>query len=140
MAQSEVSRAIRKELGGGITQAYLSQVENGHRKHLTETSRGILARFFGIHPGYLVTDPDSLGEQARAAFPTTEDTLDSWLVTGAEKFEGDAEIRDALLTLARHQDSRECVLLMARMLEQPGLFTRVRESLKKGNRDRRKKV
>ena len=57
MSQSEVARGIRSELGQPISQAYLSQVENGHRKHLTETTRMLLARFFNVHPGYLVSDP-----------------------------------------------------------------------------------
>lgn len=57
LTQSEVARAIRDELGGSISQSYLSQLERGHRVHLTHTSRDHLARFFGVHPGYLVSDP-----------------------------------------------------------------------------------
>lgn len=58
LTQSEVTRAIRAEQDGSISQGYLSQLEAGRRMHLTATSRGQLARFFGVHPGYLVSDPE----------------------------------------------------------------------------------
>jgi transcriptional regulator with XRE-family HTH domain len=56
LTQSEVSRLIKKETGRGITQAYLSQLESGKRRHLTAGSREQLAAFFKVHPGYLVDD------------------------------------------------------------------------------------
>src|SRR6516162_1730631 len=57
MSQQEVVRAIAAELGGSFSQSYLSQVESGARPHLTHGSRQLLARFFRVHPGYLVSDP-----------------------------------------------------------------------------------
>ena len=41
MTQSEVVQAMKQELGRGLSQAYLSQIENGARPHLTNTSRAI---------------------------------------------------------------------------------------------------
>lgn len=67
LTQSEVARAIRTELGGSISQGYLSQLEAGRRTHLTATSRGQLARFFGVHPGYLVSDPEPHVQDAHGA-------------------------------------------------------------------------
>ena len=60
MTQMEVTTALRDELGLSLSQAYLSQLERGKRVHLSNTSREALARFFRVHPGYLVSDlPDA---------------------------------------------------------------------------------
>jgi transcriptional regulator with XRE-family HTH domain len=60
MTQVEVTTALRDELGQSLSQAYLSQLERGKRVHLSNTSREALARFFQVHPGYLVSDlPDA---------------------------------------------------------------------------------
>jgi transcriptional regulator with XRE-family HTH domain len=67
LTQSEVARAMRDELGASLSQAYLSQLEGGKRVHLTHTSRETLARFYRVHPGYLVSDPaDGSGLDRRA--------------------------------------------------------------------------
>jgi transcriptional regulator with XRE-family HTH domain len=67
LTQSEVARAMRDELGASLSQAYLSQLEGGKRVHLTHTSREALARFYRVHPGYLVSDPpDGSGLDRRA--------------------------------------------------------------------------
>lgn len=57
MTQTEVAAAMQRELGRAVSQAYLSQLEAGKRVHLSNTSREVLSRFFGVHPGYLVSDP-----------------------------------------------------------------------------------
>ena len=57
MTQLEIVRAIKKELSESLSQSYLSQIENGSRPHLTNKTRMLLARFFKVHPGYLVDDP-----------------------------------------------------------------------------------
>src|SRR6267143_2238519 len=44
--------------GATISQSYLSQIENGSRPHMTQSSRALLARFFKVHPGFLVDDPE----------------------------------------------------------------------------------
>ena len=46
MTQKEVVDAIKSELKRSISQPYLSQLESGRRKHLTNTSRLLLAKFF----------------------------------------------------------------------------------------------
>jgi len=58
LSQVEMARLIQKELGKSISQSYLSQIESGARPHLTNSSRMLLARFFKVHPGYLVDDPE----------------------------------------------------------------------------------
>ncbi|HEY6148204.1 MAG TPA: helix-turn-helix transcriptional regulator, partial [Thermoanaerobaculia bacterium] len=58
MTQAEVSRTLKREVKESISQAYLSQIESGARPHMTNKTRMLLARFFKVHPGYLVSDPD----------------------------------------------------------------------------------
>ena len=58
MTQQEVVRAAKSELKDSISQSYLSQIESGVRPHLTNSTRMLLARFFKVHPGYLVDDPE----------------------------------------------------------------------------------
>lgn len=129
MTQSEVAKAILLEQGRSISQAYLSQVENGHRRHLTDTTRMLLARFFKVHPGYLVGDPEGFHTELQSAVRAEEDSLDLWLTSGAERFSQDLAIREALLTLARNDDSRKCLLLIASVLQVPGLSDRLLHAL-----------
>lgn len=125
MTQLEVVRAVRQELGKTISQAYLSQIENGARRHLTDDTRMLLARFFKVHPGYLVSDPEGFQVELVSAVRTREDSLDLWLVNGAERFEGDPELRQALLALAEYKDTRKCLLLVGAMLKVPDLIDRL---------------
>lgn len=138
MSQLELTRAIEAETGSKISQSYLSQIESGARPHLTNTTRQTLAQFFKVHPGYLVDDPEGYHPELLSEVRNLEDKLDLWLVAGAEKFRRDPELKSALLTLARHEKSRECLLLLEAILETPGLGPRLMEVLGKqglGNRD-----
>jgi len=130
LTQQEVVRAIRKELGESISQSYLSQIESGARPHLTNSTRMLLARFFKVHPGYLVDDPDGFHTELISDIRTTEDQLDLWLIDGAERLRRDPEFSRALLTIARHADSRKCMLLLEAILDTPGLVDRLSQVLK----------
>lgn len=134
MTQQEVVRAIRDELGASFSQAYLSQVESGARKSLTETSRGILASFFKVHPGYLVSDPEGFHTELQSGVRAAEDSLDVWLTGGAERFARDPELREALLAVAKDTDSRRCLLLLGAILAVPELAARLDEVLRGGKR------
>jgi transcriptional regulator with XRE-family HTH domain len=129
MTQQEVVRAIKDELGMSISQAYLSQVESGARKHLTDSSRMLLARFFKVHPGYLVSDPEGYQTELLSDLRAEEASLDAWLESGAEHFARDPELRDALLTLAHNSDSRKCLLLLKAVVEVPDLADRLLQVL-----------
>jgi transcriptional regulator with XRE-family HTH domain len=129
MSQLEMTRAIEAETGSKLSQSYLSQIESGARPHLTNTSRQILASFFKVHPGYLVDDPEGYHPELQSEVRSLEDKLDLWLVSGAERFRRDPELKQALLTLARHDESRECLLLLETILDTPGLAPRLREVL-----------
>ena len=128
--QQEMVRLIEAETGGTLSQSYLSQIESGARPHLTNTTRQTLASFFKVHPGYLVDDPEGYHPELQSDIRGLEDKLDLWLVAGAEKFRQDAELKHALLTLARHEQSRECLLLLEAILETPGLMPRLMEVLR----------
>jgi transcriptional regulator with XRE-family HTH domain len=125
MTQREVIRAIEAELHRTISQPYLSQIESGKRKHLTNTSRLLLAKFFKVHPGYLVDDPEGYHTELVSEARLGEDQLDLWLIQGAERFRRDAKLADALLSAARHQNSRKCLLLLGQILENEDLLERL---------------
>src|SRR3954453_17809245 len=130
LSQQEVVRLILKEQGKPLSQSYLSQIESGARPHLTNSSRMLLARFFKVHPGYLVDDPEGYQNELISDLGALEDKLDLWLISGAERFSRDVDLHCALLTTARHADSRMCLVLLGRILENPGLAERLIEVLK----------
>jgi len=130
MSQQELVRAIEAETDAKISQSYMSQIESGARPHLTNTSRQTLATFFKVHPGYLVDDPEGYHPELQSEVRGLEDKLDLWLVAGAERFRRDLELRHALLTLARHDNSRECLIMLESVLDTPGLMPRLAEVLR----------
>src|SRR5215813_8889108 len=129
LSQQELSRLIHKEQGKPICQSYLSQIESGARPHLTNSTRMLLARFFRVHPGYLVDDPDGFQNELLSDLSGSEDKLDLWLINGAQRFRRYPEVSRALLTLARHDDSRRCLVLLAAILDTPGLAERLLQVL-----------
>ena len=130
LSQVELARMIQKDLGKSISQSYLSQIESGTRPHLTNSTRMLLARFFKVHPGYLVDDPEGFSNELMSDLGAPEDKLDLWLISGAEHFSRDADLHHALLTTAKHKDSRMCLILLGTILENPGLAERLIEVLK----------
>ena len=130
MTQQEVARLIKKESGKAISQSYLSQIESGARPHLTNPTRMLLARFFNVHPGYLVDDPEGYSTELISNVGVLEDKLDLWLIGGAERFQRDADLHEALVAIAKHSDSRQCLVLLGAILENPGLAERLLQVLK----------
>ncbi|MBV9181869.1 MAG: helix-turn-helix transcriptional regulator [Acidobacteria bacterium] len=129
LTQLELVKAIAKELGQNISQSYISQIENGSRRHMTQATRSLLARFFKIHPGFLVDDPEGFHTELTSDLRTVEGRLDRWLLQGAESFAGDPELSEALIKAARQNDTRKCLLLLGVILDTPGLTDRLFESL-----------
>ena len=137
MTQLELVRAIRQELGkrrgakgASISQSYLSQIENGARPHMTQSSRALLAKFFKVHPGFLVDDPDGYHTELASDLRTTEGQLDVWLLQGSERFASDPEVSNVLIKAAREKDTRRSFLLLGAILETPGLADRLLEALR----------
>lgn len=138
MTQLEIVRAIQEELGGsgkgrkknGISQSYLSQIENGTRPHMTQSSRALLAKFFKVHPGFLVDDPEGYHTELTSDLRTTEGQIDVWLLQGSERFASDPEVSNVLIKAAREKDTRRCLLLLGAILDTPGLAERLLEALR----------
>jgi transcriptional regulator with XRE-family HTH domain len=130
MSQQELVRAIKAETKSKLSQSYLSLLESGARPHMTSTTRQILAGFFKVHPGYLVDDPEGYSPELLSELKNSENKLDLWLISGAERFRRDPELQQALITLARHEHTRDCLLLLESVLETPGLAPRLIEVLR----------
>lgn len=130
MTQLELVQAIKKEMDQPLSQSYLSQIESGARPHLTNGSRMLLAKFFKVHPGYLVDDPEGYSTELVSDVAALEDKLDLWLVGGAERFRNDPEVREALIAVAKHPDSRRCLVLLRLVIENPGLVDRLCDVLR----------
>src|ERR1019366_7095258 len=130
MTQQEMVKAVRQELRKSISQSYLSQIENGARPHMTQSSRALLAKFFKVHPGFLVDDPDGYHAELTSDLRTTEGQLDVWLLQGSEKFASDPEVSKVLIKAAREKDTRRSFLLLGAILDTPGLADRLLEALR----------
>jgi len=129
MTQQELMKSIRKETGKAISQSYLSQIESGRRPHMTQSTRMRLARFFKVHPGFLVDDPEGYHTELASDLRTTEGQLDVWLLQGSERFANDPPVSEALIKAAREKDSRRAILLLGEILNTPGLADRLFEAL-----------
>jgi transcriptional regulator with XRE-family HTH domain len=125
MTQQEVVRTMKREKKQAVSQSYLSQIENGTRPHLTNSTRMLLASFFGVHPGYLVDDPEGFHPELVSDIRVREDQLDLWLISGAERFARDPRVSRALLKVAEHPDSRGCLMLLNAILDTPHLADRL---------------
>jgi transcriptional regulator with XRE-family HTH domain len=132
MTQMEVASAAREELGKGISQSYLSQIESGARPHMTQATRGLLAEFFKVHPGFLVNDPEGFHRELLSDLRAGTDKLETWLMEGAQKFAGDPQISHVLEKAAGEKDSRQTLLLLGAILDTPGLAERLLDALRPG--------
>ena len=130
MTQFELAQSMKRELGRGLSQAYLSQIESGARPHLTHTTRELLARFFKVYPGFLVDDPEGYTSGLQSDLRAEDAKIDSWLFGGVEQFSADPALSEALLTVAEVEDSRRALLLLGEILRTPGLSDRLGEVLR----------
>jgi len=130
MTQQELVRGIRKELGKTISQSYISQIESGRRRHMTQSTRGLLAKFFKVHPGFLVDDPEGYHTDLVSDLRAAEGQLNVWFLQGSERFASDSEVSEVLIKLARQQHTRQSLILLGAILDTPGLANRLLEALK----------
>jgi transcriptional regulator with XRE-family HTH domain len=133
MTQQELAAAMKREIGRGLSQAYLSQIESGARPHLTHTTRQLLARFFRVYPGFLVDDPEGYTPGLQSELRAIDAKVDSWLYAAAEQFTADPLLQRALLSIAEHEDSRRAILLLGEILRTPDLAERLGEVLRPGH-------
>ncbi len=119
LSKSEVVRLMHVEVGQTISHAYLCQLESGARDHMSPSTRSLLAGFFKVHPGYLVSDPaDFQTGIVSDVAPSTGD-LRAWLSAQAEAMRDDPDVYHVLLRLARENDPRRYFLLLNRLLDMP---------------------
>nr|BBH95327.1 hypothetical protein KTA_35260 [Thermogemmatispora argillosa] len=119
MTQTEVVTAMEKELGETISQAYLSQLESGKRVHLTASTRDLLARFFKVHPGYLVSDPPDFSTDLLTDVAEESDRLATWLEASAEEWRAEPEVAGFFTALAQTTDPRRYLALLSELLALP---------------------
>lgn len=119
MTQMEVVRAMQEELGESISQAYLSQLENGKRVHLTASSRDLLSRFFKVQPGYLVSDLPDFSTDLISDMGDDTDRLGTWLLASAEEWRVEPPIQEFLAALASVEDPRYYIALFHEMMKLP---------------------
>ena len=119
LTKAEVARFMRAEIGHGVSHAYLSQLESGARAHLSAQSRDHLAKFFKVHPGYLVNDPPGFETQLASTYLLEGPDLRSWLANRADEQRGDPIVFRALLRLSRQDDPRRYLALLDDLLDQP---------------------
>ena len=117
MTQMEVVKAMQEELHESISQAYLSQIENGKRVHLTASSRDLLSRFFKVHPGYLVSDPPDFSTDLLTDMESETDRLGTWLAASAEEWRSEPVISDFFEHLASVEEPRHYIGLLRQFMD-----------------------
>jgi transcriptional regulator with XRE-family HTH domain len=117
MTQTEVVKAMQEELNESITQAYLSQLENGKRVHLTASSRDLLSRFFKVQPGYLVSDLADYSTDLLTDMDYDTDRLETWLLASAEEWRSEPPIQKFFTSLANVEDTRRYIALFHELID-----------------------
>ncbi|GHO45248.1 hypothetical protein KSX_34110 [Ktedonospora formicarum] len=115
MTQVEVVQAMREELNETLSQAYLSQLESGKRLHLTASSRDLLARFFNVHPGYLVSDPPDFSTDLLTSLDTGDERLNTWLDASATEWRSEPDLHALLQFLASTSNPRAYLALFRKL-------------------------
>lgn len=113
LTKAEVVRLMKQDHGASLSHAYLCQLESGARTHLTQHSRALLARFFHVHPGYLVNDPEPSPEASGG------DTLRAWLRRQAAAIQHDPLVQDVFTRLAAVDDPRIYFRVLDSLLDLP---------------------
>lgn len=119
MTQVEVVKAMEEELHERLSQAYLSQLEAGKRVHLTASSRDLLARFFKVHPGYLVSDPPDYSTDLLTDMTGETDRLGTWLSASAEEWRSEPAIHEFFQQLASVENPRRYLSLFRQLMSLP---------------------
>ena len=117
MTKAEVLRAMRAELGESVSHAYLCQLESGARTHMSPMTRALLARFFKVLPGYLVSDPEGYQAAIVSEVAGEPDALRSWLAARAEDLRDDVFLYHVLLKMARHPNPRRLFETLDELLD-----------------------
>jgi transcriptional regulator with XRE-family HTH domain len=117
MTQTEVVRAMQEELHESISQAYLSQLEGNKRVHLTASTRNLLARFFKVHPGYLVSDPPDYSTDLLTEVEEMTDRLNPWLIASAEEWHTEPVLYELFSRLAESEEPRRYLAVFRDLMD-----------------------
>ena len=117
MTKAEVLRAMQAELGESVSHAYLCQLESGARTHMSPSTRSLLARFFKVLPGYLVSDPEGYQATVVSGLEEQPDTLKAWLERRADELKDDLFLYHVLLRMARDANPRRFFEAIDAMIE-----------------------
>lgn len=135
LTQGEVIAQMKRDLRRTMSQSYLSQIESGARPHMTHRTRELLARFFKVHPGFLVDDAEGYHPELRSDLRVKDANVDSWLYAAGETFHDDEQFAEALRSIAEFPDTRKALLLLGDAVRVPGLIDHLYEALKNGPRE-----
>jgi transcriptional regulator with XRE-family HTH domain len=135
LTQAEVVREMKRELRKTISQSYLSQIESGARPHMTHNTRELLARFFKVHPGFLIDDAEGFQTNLASELRIEDAKMDSWLYAAADNFPSDPELSRSLLAIADFPDTRKALLLLGEILQVPGLVDHLYDVLRSGTHE-----
>jgi transcriptional regulator with XRE-family HTH domain len=119
MTQTEVVKAMQEELNESMSQAYISQLENGKRVHLTASSRDLLSRFFKVQPGYLVSDLPDFSTNLLTDMDYYTDRFGTWLLASAEEWRSEPLIQEFFTGLANAEDPRRYIALFHELMDLP---------------------
>ena len=119
MTQMEVVKAMQEELSESLSQAYLSQLESGKRVHLTASSRVLLANFFKVHPGYLVSDPPDYSTDLLTNMEEDTNRFSNWLGASAVEWQSDPAISLFFQHLGSVEEPRQYLALFEQLLDFP---------------------
>jgi transcriptional regulator with XRE-family HTH domain len=129
LSKAETVKLIREETGEPISMPYLSQLERGTRTHMTNKTRLLLARFFRVHPAFLIDDPEEFREHLTTPIGDGSQTLPAWLRVGAARFRYDPLVSETLERLATHPERRKALRLLHTVLKMPTLMDRLVHAL-----------
>src|ERR1700676_853926 len=116
MTQVEIVKAMQEELHESISQAYLSQLESSKRLHLTASSRDLLARFFKVHPGYLVSDPADYSTDLLTEMVDDDGRLETWFAANAAEWRSEPELYTILQTLADAAEPHRYLSVLSKLM------------------------
>ncbi|HEY6465151.1 MAG TPA: helix-turn-helix transcriptional regulator [Candidatus Acidoferrales bacterium] len=138
LTQAEVIGEMKRELRRTISQSYLSQIESGARPHMTHGTRQLLARYFKVHPGFLVDDAEGYHPELRSDLRVKDANIDSWLHAAADTFHDDVRFAQALRAVAEFPDTRRAMVLLGEVVKVPGLVDHLYDTLKGGPHESRR--
>ena len=104
MTQSELVDAMKEELGRGLSQAYLSQIESGARPHMTQHFARAACTFLPRLPWFSCGRPGGLSRRELQSVLAHRGCHRRFLaLCRSDQFNADPELEHALLNIAENR-------------------------------------